>query len=541
MADRNSENGDEQFNICTKIQLSGVLMKRPFGHQSSKWSKRFFVVKEGFLLYYNENEKKVFEKRGYFNIHPKGVIPLGGCIVEPVTDLGQNYAIHVKSEEFNNGIVALAAENCYEREKWIQTLQEASRITWKNTQLGEAIIQQLETQGLQLSKERQDYFDKLQEETMALRDEMDKNEELERVTAELDKEKRKLEHLMLELKHEHENSRRDYEETIQALKSLHEDKLQLQNTTDELQHTLQELALERERTLTALRKQEEENCKLTQTHDELQITLKAIEEETKQLLEEKQEIEQRFVENEIHAQMLAEEKKLLSDHALNLQSSLQDLLAQKVLTETELKEEILARIDAEKHLKMAEDSLHHLEILIRSGSGNISENLRDEILPDVKRLKKFFEDVAEEAKIDANKPIIMKNAVLARKKYAQLARSQRIQSNRSEKAKSLGIILDDSGGGRGLRRSLSTIVTERAQVTAQLNLRRSRSTRTVNSQLSKRTSLHTCRADNCKANPAVDVISEESVVGKSQISTIIIDGCKVQTRRKLSVVGESEA
>ena len=50
----------------------------------------------------------------------------------------------------------------------------------------------------------------------------------------------------------------------------------------------------------------------------------------------------------------------------------------------------MARIDAERHLRAAEDSLYHLEKVIYSGGGNISEGLRDKILPDVKRLKSNY-------------------------------------------------------------------------------------------------------------------------------------------------------
>jgi hypothetical protein len=64
------------------------------------FSSRFFVVKEGFLLYYSESEKKVFDKKGYFNIHPKGVIPVGGCIIQASTELGQDYVIRITSDSF---------------------------------------------------------------------------------------------------------------------------------------------------------------------------------------------------------------------------------------------------------------------------------------------------------------------------------------------------------------------------------------------------------------------------------------------------------
>lgn len=37
---------------------------------------RFFIIKESFLLYYSESEKKSFETNKHFNIHPKVRGPL---------------------------------------------------------------------------------------------------------------------------------------------------------------------------------------------------------------------------------------------------------------------------------------------------------------------------------------------------------------------------------------------------------------------------------------------------------------------------------
>ena len=50
----------------------------------------------------------------------------------------------------------------------------------------------------------------------------------------------------------------------------------------------------------------------------------------------------------------------------------------------------------------------------------------------------FFETVAEEARLDANMPVIMKNAVYARKTLANKARSQLLEQTRQENAKTLG-------------------------------------------------------------------------------------------------------
>nr|CAD7405733.1 unnamed protein product [Timema poppensis] len=123
-----------------------------------------------------KSEKKCFDKRGYFNFHPKGVIPIGGCIVQPTSDPVQEYVIQISSDSFLNGTVGLAAETRFDQERWLQGLREAARITLENSRMGESIIRDLETQGLQLNKEKQCCVEKLHEETIALRDEIDKNE-----------------------------------------------------------------------------------------------------------------------------------------------------------------------------------------------------------------------------------------------------------------------------------------------------------------------------------------------------------------------------
>lgn len=129
------EHGDCSFCILTRVQHNGLLLKKSFAPNSTKWSKRFFIVKEGFLLYYPESEKKSFAKRGYLNIHPKGVIPLGGCVIEPAADLGQDFMIWIKNDCFINGNISLAVENKYEQERWVQVLQEAARMLF-NLELG---------------------------------------------------------------------------------------------------------------------------------------------------------------------------------------------------------------------------------------------------------------------------------------------------------------------------------------------------------------------------------------------------------------------
>ncbi|TNN64145.1 Pleckstrin y domain-containing family D member 1 [Liparis tanakae] len=149
----------EALDFSTKVQLHGVLWKRPFGRPSTKWARRFFIIKDSFLLYYAESERRNFETNRFFNIHPKGVIPLGGCVVSTSEDMGMPFAIAVNLEDFT-GTIVLAAESGEEQVQWMEMLQESGKVTWKNAQLGEAMIESLGAQGLQLAKEKQEYLGK---------------------------------------------------------------------------------------------------------------------------------------------------------------------------------------------------------------------------------------------------------------------------------------------------------------------------------------------------------------------------------------------
>ncbi|XP_002735487.2 pleckstrin homology domain-containing family D member 1-like [Saccoglossus kowalevskii] len=433
-------NNLDDFDISTRVQMWGVLWKRPFGHSARNWSKRFFVVKEGFLLYYSENEKKDFEKKRHFNIHPKGVIPLGNSIISSIDDPLRNWSFKIEHEDYN-GVICLAADTENERERWVEVLRQSGRVTWKNAQLGDTMIQTLETQGLQLAKESQDYKDRLHTEICALRDEMDRNEELERIAAELEIEKKKIEETAKEMQNDLERNKLELEETVQLMKQVENDKHSLNRNNDRLQDNLQLLAKEKEKTLQELQHKElvtkklsSENQSLSQTTESLKSTLNRIEEKTKQLVDEKKNTEKRLKEKEREAKALDEEKKLYVVHAQELQSSLHDLTIQKEMTDNELREEIIARREAERRLKDAEAALARLEIALGQTRRDRTNSVEVEISHNVATLKRFFEDIAEEAKIDIDKPLIMKNALHARKSFIRKTRSFKHRRARAKSA-----------------------------------------------------------------------------------------------------------
>ncbi|NWJ05606.1 PLHD1 protein, partial [Crypturellus undulatus] len=424
----------DALDISTKVQLYGVLWKRPFGRQSAKWSRRFFIIKESFLLYYAESEKKSFESNKYFNIHPKGVIPLGGCIVEPKEEPGMPFAIKISHEDFHGNIV-LAAESEFEQAQWLEMLQESGKVTWKNAQLGEAMIESLEAQGLQLAKEKQEYLDKLMEETEELCLQREQKEELERLNQVLEAEKHQFEEVVRELRLEQEQIRRELELTAHSLKGVEEEKKELRSLTESLQKTLEELSVEKQRTLEMLEENESQLPLPTSPSKEqspswgLHCSLQQIEEKMQQLLEEKLLAEKRMKENEERSRALEQEREFYSSQSQALQNSLSELTAEKQQTERDLKAEVKVRMDLEKRLREAEEALQSLEQGLNSLDRNQEKD--EKMKADVSNLRKFFEECIRNAELEAKMPVIMKNSVYIHKAATRRIKSCRLHRRRA--------------------------------------------------------------------------------------------------------------
>ncbi|KAJ6644715.1 hypothetical protein lerEdw1_013624, partial [Lerista edwardsae] len=390
----------------------------------------FFIIKESFLLYYAENEKKNFENNRYFNIHPKGVIPLGGCIVEAKEEPNMPYAMKISHEDFHGNIV-LAAESEYEQAQWLEMLQESGKVTWRNAQLGEAMIETLEAQGLQLAKEKQEYLDKLMEETEELCLQREQTEALERLNQVLEAEKQQFEEVVQDLRVEQEQIKRELEMTARSLKGVEEEKKGLRSLTDTLQTTLEELSVEKQRTLEMLEENEnrlEPQANLSKQPG-LQSSLHQIEEKMCQLLEEKLLAEKRMKENEERSRALEEEREFYSSQSRALQNSLSELNAEKQQTERDLKAEVKVRMDLEIRLQEAEEALQSLE----QGLNCLHRNKEKEekMKADVSNLKKFFEECIRTAELEAKMPVIMKNSV-----YLHKAATRRIKSCRFHRRRS---------------------------------------------------------------------------------------------------------
>ncbi|KAF5895645.1 pleckstrin homology domain-containing family D member 1, partial [Clarias magur] len=422
-------------DTSSKVQLHGVLWKRSSGRPSPKWARRFFIIKDSFLLYYAENEKRNFEANKYFNIHPKGVIPLGGCVVEPKEEQGMPFAMLVSHEDFIGDIV-IAAETESEQDQWLEMLEESGKVTWKNAQLGEAMIESLEAQGLQLAKEKQEYLDKLMEETEELSLQREQKAELERLNQVLEEEKQRFEEVLIELRAEQEQIRRDLDGTARSLKGVEFENEELNSLTARLQRSLEELSKEKQRTLEMLKGKPLDGVdskhqasaaasKCPKPQDQLQGNLRNIEEHMMFLLCEKKQAEERMKENEQRAHVLQEEREFYSAQAQTLQQSLSQITADKQQAEAELKAEMESRAELERRLKMAEEALKNLE----QGLSCLERSReRDErMIGDVSHLRKFFEECICAAEIEAKLPAIMKNSVYLHKATARRIKSCRFQ------------------------------------------------------------------------------------------------------------------
>ncbi|XP_039993791.1 pleckstrin homology domain-containing family D member 1 [Xiphias gladius] len=478
------QSDSEALDFSTKVQLHGVLWKRPFGRPSAKWSRRFFIIKDSFLLYYAESEKRNFETNRYFNIHPKGVIPLGGCVVSANEDLGMPFAIVINLEDFT-GTIVLAAESAEEQVQWMEMLQESGKVTWKNAQLGEAMIESLEAQGLQLAKEKQEYLDKLMEETEELSHQRAQREELERLNQVLEEEKMKFEEVLLELKAEQEQIKLDLDGTAQSLKGVESEKEELSTLTVMLQKSIEELSQEKQRTLELLGAKEQEEkeaaeeaaaaeesseatCRNPEDGEELGDgellqDLRHIEEQMKVLLKEKEQADEKLRENEQRAKVLQQEREYYSSQARTLQQSLSQLTVDKRQTEAELKAEIESRVELEKRLKQAEEALQDLE----KGLNSLERTKeRDEKMKgDVTQLRSFFEECICAAEIEAKLPAIMKNAVYLHKAAARRIKSCRIQRRASRRhwlkhSKSFAVATVDGGSMEDLRETARRLTSD---------------------------------------------------------------------------------
>ncbi len=95
--------------------------------KSEKWQRRFFVAKDGFLLYYATGDPGQL----HFDTKPKGCIPLGGCKVDCIERGPKdfNFGLRITHPDFFAGRqLVLTAEKKDEQTAWLEALTDCSRV-----------------------------------------------------------------------------------------------------------------------------------------------------------------------------------------------------------------------------------------------------------------------------------------------------------------------------------------------------------------------------------------------------------------------------
>uniref|UniRef100_A0A8R1TWX3 PH domain-containing protein n=1 Tax=Onchocerca volvulus TaxID=6282 RepID=A0A8R1TWX3_ONCVO len=403
------------------VQHYGIMLKQSKRkNRTAKWNKRFFILKECFLVYYKVSEKKMFEKTRRMNLHPKGIVPLVGCSVVAGQDHGHKNCLLITHTQFKSAVIVCAPDS-KAQESWLTALRDATKISYKNTTSWEKLVEELESRGVLLSEEKKMYEEKLLAEAQARQEEHCRYLCLERAKDELEKERERLIRMTKKLKDDLQSVKNELKITNETKRTLEQEKISLNAKTEHLVSNMQSLNLEKskieEQVSSIIREREKfllENQNLSTVTCQLKNRLMEIETKTNCILAEKERVEAMLRLNEKKTVDLEKEREYYNSQTMELLNSLKEVSEQRDITEAELKDEVMARMGAEKQLQAAEKALEHLETALKLTGAQMSE-LQEHIMPDVHKLREFFEQCAEISKMDANRPLIMRNAIHARR------------------------------------------------------------------------------------------------------------------------------
>ena len=413
---------DDSFNIDAKVQYSGYLYKQPFGHKSKlkRWQRRFFVLKEGFLLYYSEADGRTFEKSNLFNIHPKGVIPLGGCTVSRIEIPGHRNSIAIQHESFCGGSVVMATGDKKSQDLWVDKINASSRVTWKNSALGAKLVQDFTQHTQDLIEDKQKFIEKLDHEVEILAGERERKEELEELSKRLSEEKTKLQDQSNQFKFEKDISEAELEAAMKQVKSLDGERDKLKEDSGKLQDMLKVIENEKAESLIELEKNlaisenlRSEKDELVKKTEILNQDLTELEARSRAITEGKQKIQRELSLHIKEASKLQKEAENYRQEYSELETHIKDLSDEKLAAETKYISEHKSRIMSDKRLRQAEAAVKRLDSALKERGITIDLDLDT----DIKGLIGFFEEVIEEATFEKQKLDIMRSAVTARQEF----------------------------------------------------------------------------------------------------------------------------
>lgn len=352
--------GPSSVNVA--VQNAGFVYKLPFRKQTSgSWKKRYFVIKDGYLLYYTSPKPESINK---FDIHPKGVLPLGATTVEKyspsVPPPPGYFAFKVSHESFAKGSLVAAVESEEARQKWLEVLKRSSRVTWDNAILGDQLITELRQKGTSMLKKKNALLKNAKEEAKTaeqLREELEQREQqLQELVALQEVKAREAEAIA----QQRANTRQEREALQARIAEVNARTSSLESARTQLEQKASQARME----------VDEVSQKLERMGTEARMLLEEAEESTRQLRQAEED--QRRQEEKRERQLAQTEER-----------------RQKQLRE--LEEERKKREELEQKLRDAEASLTRLDTALRN-----RRNVNVDCTSDVKNLRSFFESRAQE-------------------------------------------------------------------------------------------------------------------------------------------------
>lgn len=141
-----------------QTQRDGWLYKKPLqGSKAGSWQKRYFILKDSFLLWYDNKPAQ-----GSFNWRPKGVMPLGGANVFPMGKEGNGFLFEVIQPGFADTSLLLKADDKANADDWIRVLNECRKATYANSVVGNAQLARIKSVGTRMEKDMMKALEQVQ-------------------------------------------------------------------------------------------------------------------------------------------------------------------------------------------------------------------------------------------------------------------------------------------------------------------------------------------------------------------------------------------
>lgn len=135
------------------VQRTGFLFKKGFYKKGlrNKFQKRFFVLKDSFLLWYKKQPPGACN----YGMYPEGCVPVGGCTVEQEGKDENGFYFQIVHPEFNEPLL-LRSDNLEDTQEWISVLSDCKEATWENALFGDSQILLAKAEGTSEEKKMQE-------------------------------------------------------------------------------------------------------------------------------------------------------------------------------------------------------------------------------------------------------------------------------------------------------------------------------------------------------------------------------------------------